>query len=150
MNLADDGMTPEPLTDAIRSRHDRSRHGRPRYCHPGRGARARAATPALAAALAIALGGCQLTDETGFVEVKRQFAPPPTGVFRLNGEDIPGIATAGPAATTVVRQKTGAMRIDFIRDGQVYALCRFDLRKNRIVTVTLYLEAREIRCGVTG
>ncbi|MEJ1160702.1 hypothetical protein [Prosthecomicrobium sp. N25] len=100
-----------------------------------------------AVALALAATGCRVAEEpTGFVEVKRQFAQS-NGTYRLNGEAVAGLADAA-GATAVIRQKSGPVTVAFERDTRTYDLCRFDLGKNRIVTVTIYLEGREIKCAV--
>lgn len=113
-----------------------------------RGQLARRGRGAAALAVMVSFAGCQVTEDTGFVEIKRQFSPPAIGSFRINGEDVPGFTGPGQTATAVLRQKTGPVRIEFYRDGQSYALCRFDLKKNRIVSATLFLDSREIKCSI--
>jgi hypothetical protein len=102
---------------------------------------------AAAAAIAISPSACTPQAETGFVEIKRTFPQTSQGVYRLNGEDVAGLEP-GAAATVVVRQKTGATKVEFYRDTRTYLLCDFTLGRNRIVTVTLFLDNREIKCSV--
>lgn len=102
-----------------------------------------------AAAFALVLAGCIDQETTGFVELKRTFPlGSSTGAYRLNGEDIAGLAAPDSNATVVLRRKTGPMRLDFVREPRTWELCSFDLAKNRIVTVTIYLDGRDIRCAV--
>lgn len=98
--------------------------------------------------LGIQPGSCLKQEETGFVEVKRQFAQASTGVYRLNGEDIAGLNGTAGVTSVVMKQKTGPITMEFHRDGRIYTLCDFPLARNRIVTVTLFLDNREIRCRV--
>jgi hypothetical protein len=101
----------------------------------------------LLALLSIGPSSCQLGEETGFVEMKREFQQVSSGTYRLNGEDVTGLAPTAANTSVVVRKKTGPIKVEFVRD-RTYELCTFQLRKNRIATVTLYLENREIRCSV--
>lgn len=98
--------------------------------------------------LGIQPGSCLKSEESGFVEVRRQFSQVSNGIYRINGEDIAGLNGAAGATTVVVKQKTGPVRIEFHRDARVYTLCDFKLGRNRIATATLYLDNREIRCSV--
>ncbi|MBT9289176.1 hypothetical protein [Prosthecodimorpha staleyi] len=110
---------------------------------------ARRATFALAAALVgVGLAGCKLSEETGFVELRRQYAQTGAGIYRLEGEEVPGLANPTATASAIVRRRTGTVTVDFFRADRAYELCRFPLAKNRIVTVTLTLEGREIKCRV--
>jgi hypothetical protein len=87
------------------------------------------------------LTGCG--DGAGYVEIKT-----------FPGFNVPlyldAVKLAGPFknGTTVVRQQVGKTKLQLERGGQFQALCEFDVRKNRIVTVKLTASAfdRVPRC----
>ncbi|KPL54469.1 hypothetical protein ABB55_21465 [Prosthecomicrobium hirschii] len=128
-----------------------TRHGRPDLPPPAarRQLSGRRVLGAIAAGCALlGLAGCKLTEETGFVELRRQYAQTGAGIYRLDGEEVPGLANPTATASAIVRRRTGTVTLDFFRADRAYELCRFPLAKNRIVTVTLTLEGREIKCRV--
>jgi hypothetical protein len=103
----------------------------------------------------LAAGGVALSwrgeEPTGFVEVKRAFAPlDARDVIRLNDAVVLTAAAAATdgVASVVVRQKTGAVRLDYARGDLVRSLCSFSLRKNRIVTATLTQTRNGIACAL--
>ncbi len=99
----------------------------------------------LAAAGALALGLSACSDDVGYVEIK--VAP---------GYILPplllGTSRIDPArgATTVLRERVGAAKLEFERDGRRTAFCEFDVRKDRIVTVAVSALGRDPRCKVEG
>jgi hypothetical protein len=88
------------------------------------------------AALIAALAGCG--DEVGYVEVKT-----------FPGFNVPlyldTVKLEAPFknGTTVVRHEVGKTKLQLERGGQFFALCEFDVRKNRIVSVKLTLAGFE-------
>jgi hypothetical protein len=98
---------------------------------------------ACAPAVLLALAACK--EDTGYVEIK--VAPglilPPLvlGASRID---------AGKAGSTVLRQKVGAAKLEYERDGRRVPFCEFDVRKNRIVTVAVSALGRDPRCKVEG
>ncbi len=104
----------------------------------------RRALPALCvAAMTFALAACK--QDTGYVEVKVApgFIVPPL---------VLGAARIDPAkaASTVLREKTGAAKLEYERDGRRVPFCEFEVRKNRIVTVAVSAFGRDPRCKVEG
>jgi hypothetical protein len=97
----------------------------------------------LGAAGALALGLSACTEDVGYVEVK--VAPgyllPPL---------LLGSTRIDPArsASTVLRERVGAAKLEFERDGRRVAFCQFDIRKDRIVTVAVSALGRDPRCKV--
>jgi len=96
----------------------------------------------VAGALALlALAAC--TDDVGYVEVKVQpgFIVPPLalGTARVD---------AAKAGGAVLRQRVGTATLQFERDGRLIPFCEIDVRKNRIVTVTVSAVGRDPRCKV--
>ncbi len=97
---------------------------------------------AAAGALALALAGCG--EQSGYVEIKvlPGYVLPPLmlGPTRID--------TARPS--TVLRERVGAARLEFERDGRRIPLCEFDVRKDRIVTLAVSAIGRDPRCKVQG
>ncbi len=96
-----------------------------------------------APALLLALAACKA--DTGYVEIKVTpgFIVPPLmlGAARID---------PAKAASTVLREKVGAARLEFERDGRRVPFCDFEVRKNRIVTVAVSAYGRDPRCKVEG
>jgi hypothetical protein len=96
-----------------------------------------------APALLLALAACQ--EDTGYVEIKVApgFVVPP---LVLGGARI----DPAKAASTVLREKVGAAKLEYERDGRRVPFCDFEVRKNRIVTVAVSAFGRDPRCKVEG
>ena len=96
-----------------------------------------------APAALLALAACK--EAAGYVEIKVApgFIVPPL-VFGATRID------AGKSASTVLRQKVGAARLEYERDGRRVPFCEFEVRKNRIVTVAVSAFGRDPRCKVEG
>ena len=97
----------------------------------------------LATATLLDVAGCQ--EDTGYVEIKVApgFIVPPLvlGASRVD-------TTKG--GSTVLREKVGAAKLEYERDGRRIPFCEFDVRKNRIVTVAVSAFGRDPRCKVEG
>jgi hypothetical protein len=50
--------------------------------------------------------------------------------------------------STVVRQEVGRTNLQLERNGHFFSVCEFNVRKNRIVTITLTILDRVPRCEV--
>jgi len=91
----------------------------------------------------LALAACQ--EDTGYVEIKVApgFIVPPLvlGAARVD---------TTKAGSTVLREKVGAAKLEYERDGRRVPFCEFDVRKNRIVTVAVSAFGRDPRCKVEG
>jgi hypothetical protein len=98
---------------------------------------------ACAPAILLVLAACK--EDTGYVEIKVApgFTVPPM---------VLGTARIDPAksASTVLRQKVGAAKLEYERDGRRVPFCEFSVRKNRIVTVAVSALGRDPRCKVEG
>jgi hypothetical protein len=96
-----------------------------------------------APAVLLALATCK--QDTGYVEIKvvPGFIVPPL---------VLGAARIDPAKadSTVLREKVGAARLEYERDGRRAPFCDFEVRKNRIVTVAVSAFGRDPRCKVEG
>ncbi len=94
-------------------------------------------------ALLLAFAACQ--EDAGYVEIKVApgFVVPPL---------VLGDARVDTTKTgsTVLREKVGAARLEYERDGRRVPFCEFDVRKNRIVTVAVSAFGRDPRCKVEG
>ena len=94
-----------------------------------------------AAALVVGLSAC--SEDVGYVEVKVApgYLVPPL---------LLGTARIDPArsTSTVLRERVGAAKLEFEREGHRVAFCDFDVRKNRIVTVAVSALGRDLRCKV--
>lgn len=98
---------------------------------------------AVLAGMGLVLAGCGPNESFGYIEVKRQVAPGPTDVFRLNGQALEELKIR---TNIVVRQPAGKIRLDFMRGAIVQPLCDFDLGKNRIVTATIQVVENKLVC----
>lgn len=96
-----------------------------------------------APAILLALAACK--EDTGYVEVKVApgFIVPPLvlGASRVD---------TSKGGSTVLREKVGAAKLEYERDGRRVPFCEFDVRKNRIVTVAVSAFGRDPRCKVEG
>jgi hypothetical protein len=109
----------------------------------GEGAMRRVLPVLCATAVLLALTACK--QDTGYVEIKVApgFIVPPL---------VLGAARIDPAksASTVLREKVGAAKLEYERDGRRVPFCDFEVRKNRIVTVAVSAFGRDPRCKVEG
>jgi hypothetical protein len=96
-----------------------------------------------APAVLLALAACK--EATGYVEIKVApgFIVPPLvlGAARVD---------TTKAGSTVLREKVGAAKLEYERDGRRVPFCDFEVRKNRIVTVAVSAFGRDPRCKVEG
>jgi len=105
-----------------------------------------------AAAVGLLLGLAACDEEVGEVAVKvaAGFSVPalaigPDRFFAPDGERF---RVKGDGSPTVLRQAVGAVRLLYDRGGGFITACTFDVKKNRVVTVTLRVVGRELRCEV--
>lgn len=96
-----------------------------------------------APAILVALAACKA--DTGYVEIKVApgFIVPPLvlGTARID---------TTKSGSTVLREKVGAAKLEYERDGRRVPFCAFDVRKDRIVTVAVSAYGRDPRCKVEG
>ena len=99
----------------------------------------------LAIALAaLALAGCNPSRESGYVEVRMQslFGAPPE--LYLDDVRIEGLRNG----TAVIRKAAGAAKLQLFKADTYYPLCAFEVRKNRVVTLTVATVDRKFKCDV--
>jgi hypothetical protein len=97
----------------------------------------------MAAALAaLSLAGCLPEEGNGYVEVK-VFPRFPLPLY-LNTDRIESMKDG----VAVLRQAVGKSKLQLERNGQLFSLCEFDVRKNRVTTVTVSSLDRGPRCDV--
>jgi hypothetical protein len=92
--------------------------------------------------LAIGLASCKAAD-TGYVELKLApgFTIPSLHLETTKIEPLRG-------GTAVLSHKTGPTKLQYEREGRLIPICEINVRKNRIVTVTVSTFAREPRCKI--
>ena len=93
---------------------------------------------------AIALAGCNPSRESGYVEVRMQalFGAPPE--LYLDDVRIEGLRNG----TAVIRKAAGAAKLQLFKADTYYPLCAFEVRKNRVVTLTVATVDRKFKCDV--
>jgi hypothetical protein len=101
-------------------------------------------------ALALALAACE--DDVGEVAVKvaNGFVVPalalgPDRFLAGEGERFRAKEDGSP---TVLRQAPGPVRLQYERSGTLVTACSFNVKKNRVVTVTLRAIGREVKCDI--
>lgn len=99
---------------------------------------------ALVVLAALSLAGCNPNKDTGYVEIKAvsAFAPPPD----LYLDEVKLDPLRNNAA--VIRKAAGAAKLQWFKSDVFYPLCSFDVRKNRVVTLTLSAADRKLKCEV--
>jgi hypothetical protein len=105
---------------------------------------------AVAACLLLALTACD--DDVGEVAVKAMsgFSVPPltVGEDRLLGPEGTRFRTKDDGSSTVLRQAPGPARLLYERGGENFTACTFKVRKDRVVTVTVRVVGREVKCEI--
>jgi hypothetical protein len=95
----------------------------------------------------VGIGGCDWKEETGFVEIRR------SGVLNLGGDDqlvfnSTEIANLAQKDHMIIQEPVGAASIQIKRGDKSQKLCDLEVKKNRVVTVTLTSVNTIIRCSV--
>ena len=91
---------------------------------------------------ALGLAGCLPEDGVGYVEVKvfPRLALP----LYVNSDKIESMKDG----VAVLRQAIGKAKLQFERNGQLFPICEFEVRKNRVTTVTVSTLERGARCEI--
>jgi hypothetical protein len=99
---------------------------------------------------ALVLAACE--DDVGEVAIKvaNGFVVPslalgPDRFLAGEGERFKAKEDGNP---TVLRQAPGPVRLQYERSGSLITACSFNVKKNRVVTVTLRAIGREVKCEV--
>jgi hypothetical protein len=103
--------------------------------------------------VALSLGLAACSDDIGEVAVKvaSGFTVPslvvgPDQFLSSEGEQF---KAKGDGSPTVLRQRVGPVRLQYERvNGGLVTACNFNVRKNRVVTVTLRAVGREVKCDI--
>lgn len=84
------------------------------------------------------------------VRLARGFVVPELqiGSDRWLSSDVERFATKENGAPTVLRRPPGAHRLQFERDGRLLTACQFEVRRDRVITITLRPVGRELRCDI--
>ena len=98
-----------------------------------------------AVVLGAGLGGCEWKEQTGFVEFKRGVGFAGTEVLLLNSTEVAGLAQKD---RLIIQERTGAASLQLKRGEANQKLCDFEIRKNRVVTVTVSYSNAAMRCTV--
>jgi hypothetical protein len=112
---------------------------------------ARLAYRVAAAGVALVLAACE--EDVGEVAIKVAdgFSVPslvvaPDKFFSSDGDRFKAKDDGSP---TVLRQPPGSVRLLYERSGGgLVTACSFNVRKNRVVTVTLRVVSREVKCDI--
>jgi hypothetical protein len=96
----------------------------------------------LAVGLPLALAACKADNSVGYVEIKTvptSVSPP----LYLDSKKLEPFRNG----MAVLRQKVGTAKLQFDGDGgQLVPLCEVVVQKNRITSVTISVNSRQIRC----
>lgn len=96
------------------------------------------------------LAGCE--DDVGEVAVRvaSGYAIPPltVGPDKFLASDGERFKAKEDGSPTVLREPPGPTRLRYERSGEVVTACSFNVKKNRVVTVTLRAVGRELRCEI--
>jgi hypothetical protein len=98
--------------------------------------------PLGAAAIALSVVAC-LPEQTGYVEIRTSpgFRLPPLSLESTKVDPKND-------GVTVLRQRVGPARLQYAQGNDLVAFCDFNVRKDRIVTVTVSGFGKEPRCKV--
>jgi hypothetical protein len=102
---------------------------------------------AAAACLVLAMGGCEWKEETGFVEIRKAGALSlgPDDVLMLNSTEIANLAQKDHL---IIQERVGATSLQLKRGEKSQKLCDLEVKKNRVVTVTVTFVNTIMRCAV--
>jgi hypothetical protein len=112
--------------------------------------RSRHAAIALAACAALTLAACDEDSGEVAVKVASGFVLPtlavsPDKFFGAEGQHFKAKDDGSP---TVLREDVGPTLLQYERNGSLLTACSFNVRKNRVVTVTLRSIGREVKCDI--
>ena len=94
--------------------------------------------------LALALAGCNPGRDNGYVEIRTVsvYGAPPE--LYLDEVKVDGLRSG----TAVVRKTAGSVILRLLKAETFYPLCAFEVRKNRVVTLTVAIVANKFKCDV--
>jgi hypothetical protein len=100
--------------------------------------------------LALALAACE--DDVGEVAVRvaSGYAMPvlAVGPDKFLASDGERFKAKDDGSATILREPPGPTRLRYERGGELVTVCSFNVKKNRVVTVTLRAVGRELRCEI--
>jgi hypothetical protein len=92
----------------------------------------------------VGMSGCDW-NETGFVEIKRGVNLPSDDVLILNSTEIANLAQKDHL---IIQERVGRTSLQLKRGENNQKLCDLEIKKNRVVTVTVTYVNATIRCTV--
>jgi hypothetical protein len=98
-----------------------------------------------AAMIIAGISGCYWKDQTGFVEIRKSGSLAGADVLLLNSTEIAGLAQKD---RLIVQEPIGAATLQLKRGENSQKLCDFEIKKNRVVTVTVSYVNASMRCTV--
>ena len=102
----------------------------------------RSARLAISIAAALVVAGCNMSGDTGYVEIKTVPATSRAPQLYLDGVKLDPVQKG----TAVLKQAAGTTKLSAEAVGGTVVLCDIAVRKNRITTVTLSVLDRPPRC----
>ena len=104
----------------------------------------------LAAGIAVAVTACE--EDVGEIAVKvaSGFSPPSLaiGPDKLFASETERFKAKEDGSPIILRQPPGPVRLFYERGGGLVTACSFNVRKNRVTTVTVRVVSREVRCEI--
>jgi hypothetical protein len=106
--------------------------------------------------LVLLLGGCKPPPSNeGFVavQVPRGFTVPPLALATDNWFGSPAAETFAArldGSSIVLRRRPGAYQLMVKRSDQLQSLCKFEVKQDRVTTITLKPVGRDLRCEIVA
>jgi hypothetical protein len=91
------------------------------------------------------LSGCDWKDQTGFVEIRKGVSFTADDHLILNSKEIANIAQKDHA---IIQEHVGTASLELKRGEKSQKLCDIEIRKDRVVTVTITYVNPSMRCAV--
>jgi hypothetical protein len=112
--------------------------------------RSRHAAMALAACTSLTLAACEEQFGEVAVKVASGFVLPTLAVSpdKFFGAEGDHFKAKDDGSATVLREAVGPTLLQYERNGSLLTACTFNVRKNRVVTVTLRSVGREVKCDI--
>jgi hypothetical protein len=93
----------------------------------------------------VGMGGCDWKDEKGFVEIKRSANLTSDDLLLLNDTELANLAQKD---RLIIQERVGKASLQLKRGEKSQKLGDVDIRKDRVVTVTLTYVNASVRCTV--
>jgi hypothetical protein len=105
--------------------------------------------------LVLLLGGCKPPSNEGFVavQVPRGFTAPPLALATDNWFGSPAAETFAAkldGSSVVLRRRPGSYQLMVKRSDQLQSLCKFEVKQDRVTTITLKPLGRDLKCEIVA